>query len=160
MLRGAHRRLGYTYDPYTVLAQLDEAGVQYILVGALARVLQGADEIPEDFDLVIPKGSRPQVDEAILAFATLAPPGAQPGGEAWGYWYRLGAITTRELPPGTRGHRDLRRRAERVNLGGGLRPWVAAPGDLVRILESAGREEDADQLEAMRRVVELDQGSR
>ena len=58
MLRGAHRRLGYTYDPYTVLRQLDEAGVEYILVGTLARVLQGADEIPEDLDLVIPKGTR------------------------------------------------------------------------------------------------------
>ncbi|MFN0091639.1 MAG: hypothetical protein ACKVWR_15430 [Acidimicrobiales bacterium] len=73
MLRGAHRRLGYTYDPYTVLAQLDEAGVQYILLGALSRVLQGADEIPEDLDLVIPKGTRFATDEAIRRFALLAP---------------------------------------------------------------------------------------
>jgi transcriptional regulator with XRE-family HTH domain len=155
MLRGAHRRLGYTYDPYTVLAQLAERRVEYILVGALARVLQGADEIPEDLDLVIPKGSRFAADETIRSFAMYAPPGVQPGGEAWLYWYRLGAITTRELPAGTKGHRDLRRRAERVNLGGGLRPWVAAPGDLVRIMESAGGDDEGEQLEAMRRVVEL-----
>ena len=160
MLRGAHRRLGYTYDPYTVLRQLDEAGVQYILVGALARVLQGADEIPDDFDLAIPKGSRLGADEAILSFAMRAPPGVQPGGEAWMYWYRLGTITIRELPAGTKGHRDLRRRAERVHLGGGLRPWVASPGDLVRMMEARGRPDEAEQLEAMRRIVELDQGSR
>ena len=60
--RGAHARrlpsrLGYPFDPYAVLRKLDERGVEYILVGALARVLQGADEIPEEFDLVIPKGS-------------------------------------------------------------------------------------------------------
>ncbi len=129
-------------DPYEVLAQLDERGVEYILVGALARVLQGADEIPEDFELVIPKGTRWAADEAIRSFAMYAPPGVQPGGEAWLYWYRLGQITIDELPPGTKGHRDLRRRAERVNLGGSLRPWVASPGDLVRIMESAGRPED------------------
>ena len=159
MLRGAHRRLGYTYDPYTVLAQVDAAGVEYILVGALARVLQGADEIPENFDLVIPKGTRMAADEAIRSFAMRAPPGAQPSGEAQAYWYRLGAITIRELPAGTKGHRDLRRRAERVNLGGGLRPFVASAGDLVRIMEAADRPDEGDELDAMRRVVELDQGS-
>ena len=62
------------------------------------------------------------------------------------------------MPEGTKGHRDLRRRAERVHLGGGLRPWVAAPGDLVRMMEALGRAEQAEQLEAMRRVVELDRG--
>ena len=102
MLRGAHRRLGYTYDPYTVLRQLDEAGVQYILVGALARVLQGADEIPDDFDLAIPKGSRLGADEAILSFAMRAPPGVQPGGEAWMYRYRLGRSRFGSCRPGPR----------------------------------------------------------
>ncbi len=77
-------------------------------------------------------------------------------GDAWIYWYRLGQIKAREVPEGTRGYRDLRRRAERVHLGGGLRPWVAAPGDLVRMMEALDRLEEAEQLEAMRRVVELD----
>ena len=158
LLRGGHRRLGYTFDPYTVLGQLDEAGVEYILVGSLARVLQGADEIPEDFDLVIPKGARLATDEAILTFGMRAPPGGEREGDAWSYWYRLGNIKTREVPEGTKGHRDLRRRAERVHLGGGLRPWVASPGDLVRMMEALGRPEEEDHLDAMRRVVELEGG--
>lgn len=160
LMRGGHRRLGYMFDPYTVLGQLDERGVEYILVGSLARVLQGADEIPEEFDLVIPKGARDATDRAILSFAMRAPPGVDRDGDAWIYWYRLGQIKAREVPEGTKGHRDLRRRAERVHLGGGLRPSVASPGDLVRLMEARGRPEETEQLEAMRRVVELDQGLR
>jgi transcriptional regulator with XRE-family HTH domain len=160
LMRGGYRRLGYQYDPYTVLGQLDERGVEYILVGALARVLQGADEIPEEFDLVIPKAARQTTDEAILTFAMRAPPGVARDGDAWIYWYRLGQIKARQVPEGTKGYRDLRRRAERVHLGGGLRPWVASPGDLVRMMEALGRPEQAEQLEAMRRVVEIDRGLR
>jgi hypothetical protein len=67
-------------------------------------------------------------------------------------------IRVREFPEGTKGHRDLRRRAERIHLGGGLRPWVASPGDLVRMMEARERPDETEQLEAMRRVVELDRG--
>ena len=158
LVRGGLRRPGYLFDPYAVLGQLDEAGVEYILVGSLARVLQGAEEIPEDFDLVIPKGSRLRADEAILAFAS--GPAASSGTGTRGATGAGGALTAREVPRGDQGHRDLRRRAERVHLGGGLRPWVASPGDLVRMMEAEVRSDDADQLEAMRRLVELEQGSR
>jgi hypothetical protein len=76
------------------------------------------------------------------------------GGES--LW--LGNIKSREVPEGTKGHRDLRRRAERVHLGGGLRPWVASPGDLVRMMEALGRPEEEDHLDAMRRVVGIEGG--
>jgi hypothetical protein len=79
-------------------------------------------------------------------------------GDAWVYWSTGARIKALETPTGTKGHRDLRRRAERVHLGGGLRPRVAAPGDLVRMMEALGRPEQAEQREAMRRVVELDCG--
>ena len=67
-------------------------------------------------------------------------------------------IQTVAEPQGTSGYGDLRRKAERVHLGQGLRPRVGAPGDLVRMLEALGRPEQVKQLEAMRRVVELDRG--
>ena len=152
LMRGGYRR-GLPVRSLVVLASSTKR-VEYILVGSLARVLQGADEIPEDVDLVIPKGARYATDEAILTFAMR--PAASIGTETRGCisW----EASTREVPEGTRGHRDLRRRAERVHLGGGLRPWVAAPGDLVRMMEALGRPEQAEQLEAMRRVVELEGG--
>ncbi len=84
--------------------------------------------------------------------------GVEPDGDASFYRVTGGTLLrVREVPEGTKGHRDLRRRAERVHLGGGLRPWVASPGDLVRMMEVRGRPEEAQRLEAMRRVVELNQ---
>ena len=159
LMRGGSEQTNYQFDPYSVLGRLDEGGVEYILIGALARVLQGADEIPEELDLVLPKGARPASDEAILTFA-MRGFGIDRDGDAWFYRVPQGLLRVREVPEGTKGHRDLRRRADRVHLGGGLRPWVASPGDLVRMMEAQARPEEEDRLEAMRRVVELDQGSR
>jgi transcriptional regulator with XRE-family HTH domain len=158
LVRGGFEQMGYALDPYRILAGLDEQGVDYILIGSLARVLQGADEVPGGVDLVFPKGARDASDEALRAIALPAPPGVRFEGDAWVYWSAGARIKALETPEGTKGHRDLRRRAERVHLGGGLRPSVAAPGDLVRMMEALGRPEQTPQLEAMRRVVELDRG--
>jgi transcriptional regulator with XRE-family HTH domain len=159
LTRGGVEQPGNRLDPYAILAALDERRVDYILIGSLARVLQGADEVPGGLDLVFPKGARDATDRAISSFALPAPPGVRFEGDAWVYWSAGGArIKALETPTGTRGHRDLRRRAERVHLGGGLRPRVASPGDLVRMMEALGRSEHEPQLEAMRRVVELDRG--
>ena len=158
LMRGGSEQKNYPFDPYAVLGALDERRIEYLLVGALARVLLGADEIPEDVDLVIPKGARVSSNEAILTFARHGY-GVDRDGDASFYRLRGGVLLrVREVPEGTRGDRDLRRRAERVHLGGGLRPWVASPGDLVRMMEARGRPEEAEQLEAMRRVVELERG--
>jgi hypothetical protein len=61
-------------------------------------------------------------------------------------------------PAGTRGYDDLRRRAGHEPIGEGLRPAVADPGDLVRMLESLGREHDRIVIETMHRAIELDRG--
>jgi len=157
LTRAGAKRPGDRLDPYAILAALDEARLDYVLVGALARVLQGADEIPGTLDLTFARRSREAGDQALRAFGRLAPPGATARTEgAWVYWSQAGVIETIEEPKGTRGFADLRRKAERVHLGQGLRPRVAAPGDLVRMLEALGQPEDAGPLEAMRRVVELD----
>ncbi len=159
LLRGGAQQMGYQLDPYGVLRGLDEQGVNYILIGSLARVLQGADEVPGGVDFVFPKGARHATDEAIRAFARPGPGSMALDGDAWVYYVVGGApIKALETPAGTRGYRDLRRRGERVHLGGGLRPAVAAPGDLVRMMEALGRPEQASELEAMRRAVELDRG--
>jgi transcriptional regulator with XRE-family HTH domain len=158
LVRGGFEQMGYALDPYGILEDLDEQGVDYILIGSLARVLQGADEVPGGVDLVFPKGGRFPTDDALKAIAMRGPGSMGVDGSAWVYLRAGARIKALEMPEGTKGHRDLRRRAERVHLGGGLRPWVAAPGDLVRMMEALGRAEQAEQLEAMRRVVELDRG--
>ena len=59
-------------------------------------------------------------------------------------------------PAGVRGYDDLRHRANREPLGHGLRPQVASPGELVRMLEALDRQPDVLVLETMRRVLELE----
>lgn len=59
-------------------------------------------------------------------------------------------------PDGTRGWDDLRRAANREPLGHGLRPSVASPGDLARMLAASDRDEDAPKLRRLRRLIELE----
>lgn len=60
------------------------------------------------------------------------------------------------FPEGTRGYEDLRRAAVREPIGCGLRPSVASPGDLARMLGALGREEDLPKLTMMRRLIQLE----
>jgi hypothetical protein len=60
------------------------------------------------------------------------------------------------VPEGTRGYDDLRRDAERLPIGRGLRPWVASSRDLARMLNALNRAEDISKLMMMRRLVELE----
>ena len=58
-------------------------------------------------------------------------------------------------PAGTRGYDDLRRRATREPIGEGLRPLVADPGDLVRMLEAQAASRPArDRDDAPRRLAD------
>ena len=69
-----------------------------------------------------------------------------------------GEIKIVPTPEGTRGYDDLRRAARREPLGEGIRPSVASPGDLVRMLAALGRDHDTLGIETMRYVAELDRG--
>jgi transcriptional regulator with XRE-family HTH domain len=158
LTRGGFEQMGYNLDPYAILAALEKARVDYILIGSLARVLQGADEVPAGLDLTLSRRTAQAGDEALHAFGMRAPGASHSSGDALVYWSQVGVIKTVAEPRGTSGYDDLRRKAERVHLGQGLRPRVASPGDLVRMLEALGRPDQTKQLEAMRRVVELDRG--
>jgi hypothetical protein len=67
-----------------------------------------------------------------------------------------GELRVVPTPAGTRGYDDLRRAAVREPLGQGLRPAVASKGDLARMLSALGREEDAENLRQLRRLIELE----
>jgi hypothetical protein len=69
-----------------------------------------------------------------------------------------GEVKVVPFPEGTRGYDDLRRDAERLPIGRGLRPWVASSRDLARMLNALNRAEDLPNLMMMRRLVELEHG--
>lgn len=159
----AQRRGGSTFDPYAILRELEDARVAFILIGSLARVLQGSDEVARGLDLT-PSTRPTNLERLDLALERLEATPARHRAAAVSdidgtlrtFASPPGQIRIVSEPIGTRGYGDLRRKANRVHLGEGLRPQVAAPGDLVRMLEAVARPEQMRVAVTMRRVVELD----
>lgn len=152
------------FDPYAALKALDGAGVTYVVIGAFARVIQGAEEITRGIDIV--PSTRPdnlrRLGEALGALEAERDDGRE---------LRLdeseldrvielrtsaGEMKVVFEPEGTRGYEDLRRAATREPLGQGVRPSVASLGDLARMLGARGREVDRDNLRMLRRLIALD----
>ena len=155
------------FDPYAILRELQEARVYFVVIGALARVIQGSDELTRGVDLT-PSVSPQNLEKLQQALENLN--ARRPDGKPLDVRgldperepvivleSDAGEIKIVPQPTGTRGQDDLRHRARRESLGEGLRPDVASAGDLVRMLEAHGRS-DPITMETMRRVVELDRG--
>ncbi len=162
----ARRRSGPRFDPYVILAALERERVAYILIGAFARVIVGADEITRGIDLTPstnPENLR-RLDRALEALNAHRPDGGEPAVQTTDYRREpvitlqsdYGEVKIVSEPLGTRGYNDLRRDAERQPLGHGFRPWVASAPDLARMLAGLGREEDIPKLRMMRRLIELE----
>jgi hypothetical protein len=154
------------FDPYAVLAALERRRVSYVVIGAFARVVQGAEEITHGIDLVpairaenlrrlalaLEDLDAARVDKKPVAFdeATIReePPLElrSPAGE----------LKIVPEPAGTRGYDDLRRGATREPIGKGLRPSIASTADLARMLAALGREADMPKLIALRRLQRLE----
>jgi hypothetical protein len=156
------------FDPYAVVRGLDRARVNFIVIGALARVIQGSDELTRGIDLTpspqprnLEKLQRAleglnarRLDGKPLDLSALDPaqvPVLALASDA-------GEVKIVLEPTGTRGYDDLRHRANRQPIGDGLRPSVASANDLVRMLEALGREHDRLTIATMQRVLELDRG--
>jgi hypothetical protein len=153
------------FDPRGLLDTLERHRVIYVVVGAFARVVQGADEITHGIDIV--PSTRDEnlrrLDAALQELDARRPDGTEPAltGQAELEPVLELATNRGELkivpePIGTRGYEDLRRAATREPLGQGLRPAVASNGDLSRMLAALGREQDMPKLLDMRRLAELE----
>jgi hypothetical protein len=154
------------FDPYAVLAALDRARVTYIVVGALARIIQGADEITRGIDITVAirDENLRRLDEALKVVDARRVDGDGPSVLSTDFEYEpvlalrsdAGDVKVVPYPAGTRGYEDLRRAAERQPIGQGLRPLVASAGDLARMLNALQREQDIPKLIMMRRLAELE----
>jgi|tagenome__1003787_1003787.scaffolds.fasta_scaffold20757949_4 hypothetical protein len=156
------------FDPYAILRELEQEKVSYVLIGGLARVLQGSDELTRGIDLT-PSPRQKNLDRLQTALENLNAKrvdrkpldlseedlGREPVLELKS---AAGEIKIVLEPAGTRGYDDLRHRADHEPIGEGLRPAVADPGDLVRMLEALGRDTDRLTIETMQRALELDRG--
>src|SRR3954467_6200097 len=68
------------FDPRALLAALDRNRVAYIVVGAFARVLQGADEVTRGIDIVpsTQEQNLRRLDAALADLGARRPNGTEP----------------------------------------------------------------------------------
>jgi hypothetical protein len=152
------------FDPYAILHSLDRHRVSYIMIGAFARVIQGADEVTQGLDIVpsMREQNLPRLEAALRELGARRtdgkglPVGGLPDAPVLELMTDRGEMKVVPEPAGTRGYDDLRRAAAREPLGEGLRPDVASVGDLARMLSALGREDDLPRVHALRRLAELE----
>jgi hypothetical protein len=157
---------GERFDPLAIVAAFERESASYVIVGALARVLQGADELTRSVDLTPSlRGKNLERVEAALEQLEAEPADRkktplseriEQGEEVVRYRTRGGELKLVPRPAGTEGYDDLRRRARREYLGKGVRAQVASINDLARMLAARERAEDLERLLAMRRLHELE----
>ena len=151
------------FDPIGMLQALDRHRVNYVVIGALARVVQGAEEVTGGLDIVpsMRLENLSRLEAALRDLKATTRDGRQPllseGTAVVELATERGELKVVAEPAGTSGYDDLRRAASREHLGSGVRAAVASIGDLARMVAATGHEADLPKLQALRRLAELDQ---
>jgi hypothetical protein len=155
------------FDPKSILTTLQAGAVGCVVIGGLARVARGSDELTTGVDIC------PSLQSANLARlqTALADMGAvrRDGAELVLDEAHLRAEPVIDLgtpfgelkliaaPAGVpRGYDALRAGATSEHLGGGLRPEIASTGDLAAMSAALRRDEDLERMPALRRILELE----
>jgi hypothetical protein len=152
-----------SFDPYELLRALQGNYVSFVVIGAFARVIQGTGEVTDGLDITpsfrgdnlarlqkaLDELEASRRDGKPLDLGNTREPVIELD-------TRAGELKVVPEPAGSHGYDDLRRHASREPLGQGLRPQVASPGDLARMLGALEREDDIPTLLRLRRLIELD----
>jgi hypothetical protein len=148
------------FDPYAIFAALERERVAYVVVGGFARIVHGSAETSDGLDLV-PSLREENLRRLGRVLKELKAPHSDLAEHVARSEPLTACTSAGELrivpdPWGTRGYDDLRIRAVRENLGRGARPQVASLVDCVRMLEASERTPDAERLQRLRRLMELE----
>jgi hypothetical protein len=155
------------FDPKSILAALQAGAVSCVVIGGLARVARGIDELTTGVDICPSLQSanvarlqtaladmgavRRDGAELVLDEATLR---AEP---VIDLSTPFGELKLVAAPAGVpRAYDALRAGATTEHLGGGLRPEIASTGDLAAMSAALHRDEDLERMPALRRILELE----
>ena len=157
------------FDPEAMLRVLNEHGVRFVVIGALAAIAQGYPLNTGDLDVTPARdpGNLESLAEALRELdARLRVPGRDDGVEfpieagylgrvdSWTLTTRFGHLNVLFEPSGTRGYGDLHRNAVTIRLADG-EAEMAALLDIIRMKEASGRPKDLAQLPALRQTLEV-----
>ena len=171
------------FDPRGLLAALHRNQLNYVLIGGLARVIRGTDEVTSGVD-ICPSLRPENVQRLAWALGELDAKRADRrrlsvdeeslcAERVLRLRTSMGELNVVAEPAGTRrGFEDLRRGASEEHIGAGLRPRVASVADLARmsaaLAHELGREpgREAERLRdlaversrELRRIMEVEVG--
>lgn len=155
------------FDPRAILAALERNYVDYVIIGGLARVLRGGDEITRGVD-ICPSLAADNLERLTQSARELE---ARPAARRQPTFDELASQPEEPIVLGTsagelkiiatpvgapNGFADLRRAATHEHLGQGLRPLVASTPDLARMAAALHRAPDLAHLRGLRRIIELE----
>ena len=157
------------FNPEPILELLDEHGVRYVVIGAIAAIAQGYPLNTGDLD-VTPARDPDNLERLAAALKELdarLQVGGDPEGvafpidadylgraDSWTLTTRFGRFDLLFVPAGTRGFDDLRRGSVTVDIDG-RDVRMAALVDIIRMKEASGRAKDLAQLPALRQTLEV-----
>ena len=155
------------FQPERILTALHEYGVQFVVIGGYAAVVQGSPFPTSDVD-VTPETSEEnlqRLSDALRALDARARLPGEPAGLAFGhdatslaaaiFWNlttRYGDLDISFVPAGTQGYPDLVRGAITVELRG-MRVPVASLADVIRSKDAANRDKDRRVLATLRALL-------
>jgi hypothetical protein len=155
------------FDPRAILAALQAAGVTSVLIGGLARVARGADEVTRGVDIcpslqpanLVRLGTAlAQLDATRIDGPTFVlDPEHLHAAKVLTLSTTHGELKLIAAPAGVpRGYEALKAGVSTEHLGGGLRPEIASTGDLIAMSAALRREQDLTRIPALRRILELE----
>jgi hypothetical protein len=152
-----------SFDPYELLSVLQARHVSFVAIGAFARVIHGTGEVTNGLDITpsMREDNLGRLQKALDDLEAGRVDGkpldlTAAGDPVIELRTRAGELKLVPEPAGSRGYDDLRRHASREPLGRGLRPQVASPGDLARMLGALNREDQIPTLLRLRRLIDLE----
>ncbi|HEY2201396.1 MAG TPA: hypothetical protein VGH56_05885 [Solirubrobacteraceae bacterium] len=158
---------GLRFDPRVVLAALQRAGVSFVLIGGLARVIRGSDEVTWGVDICpsLVDANRGRVQAALDELQGDVVPARKGRGSGRAAGQQpvvefntiAGPVKVVATPIGVpRGYDALRPGATIEHLGDGLRPSVASTADLVTMASARGLPEDRALVPQLQRILQLE----
>lgn len=157
------------FNPEPILGVLDEHGVRYVVIGAIAAIAQGYPLNTGDLDIT-PARDRDNLERLATTLRKLEaklrvsgdPVGVEfpidadylDRADSWTLTTRHGDFDILFTPAGTRGFDDLRRGSIPVQIADN-EVRMAALLDIIRMKEASARPKDLAQLPALRQTLEI-----
>ena len=155
------------FDPGAVLAAFQRAEAVFVVIGGLARVIRGADEVTSGVDICpsLLAGNHDRVQAALDELGAKMVPARKRRGAGKAAEQQpvlefntvAGPVKIVATPAGVpRGYAALHSGATVEHLGGGLRPSVASTADLITMAAARGRPKDLALVPQLQRILQLE----